>query len=146
MGFGGAVALLPIAHLRPHERTLPKKRREIQESISSSGVFRGPPILVESEHFIILDGHHRTAALKSLGCLFIPAILVSYSSVRVKPFSGQNLPRLKSLVIETALSGRLLPPKTTKHVYEAPEQVEFSVSFLKGQKFAQEENGSEKRK
>ncbi|MDK2464269.1 MAG: ParB N-terminal domain-containing protein [Candidatus Korarchaeota archaeon] len=110
------VSLVPIYSLRPHEMTIPARRRHLGREILEDGVLR-IPVLVDRQTGALLDGHHRLAALRSLGARAVPAALVNYSSpeVEVRP-RRLDVPVSKGLVRVTAASGRLLPPKTTRHV------------------------------
>ncbi|MFH0962244.1 MAG: ParB N-terminal domain-containing protein [archaeon] len=136
----GEVRLVPISDLKPHERTIPETLGELVRSISEKGFF-GPPVLIDSHSRAILDGHHRAGALRALGCFFAPAILVSYSQVRVIHFSDPSKEFPKALVFSAALSGKTFPPKTTRHIYPALEPVSFSLEILR----MSEKKGDEER-
>lgn len=75
------------------------------------------PVLADKKTFVLLDGHHRLLALKELGIRRIPALLVDYRGrdIKVKP-RRKKIPVNKKAVISNALSNKLFPPKTTKHV------------------------------
>lgn len=128
--FGGPL-LIALSRLRPHEETERANLSKIRESILRAGAFYGPPILVEAHRLIILDGHHRVAALRSLDCALVPAVLVEYSSVEVRHCSDIRRRFSKSCIIARALSGKPFPPKTTRHIYPAPAPVAYSLSFLR---------------
>ncbi len=117
------VSLVSISSLRPHERHLPFRREELRRQILEDGALR-VPVLVDGLTGALLDGHHRVAALRSLGAGLVPAAVVDYSSpeIEVRP-RRVDVPVSKALVRATARSGRLLPPKTTGHVLptELPE-------------------------
>ncbi len=106
--------LIPIGSLKPHERTMEPHVREIRRLIEESGVMK-EPIIVEGEHLIILDGHHRTEALRRIGAKAVPAVVVNYGEIRLLA-RRKSRPVTKELVVETALAGRVFPPKTTKHL------------------------------
>ena len=110
------ISLVPVSSLRPHETTIPARSRQLGREILEDGVLR-VPVLVDRQTGALLDGHHRVAALRSLGARVIPAALVNYSSpeVEVRP-RRLDVPVSKGLVRATAASGGLLPPKTTRHV------------------------------
>jgi hypothetical protein len=75
------------------------------------------PIAVDKKTYIILDGHHRLHALKKIGCKRIPVILFDYQSpeIEVLPHrEGETV--TKEMIIETALTGGRMPPKTSKHM------------------------------
>ncbi|MFH0961307.1 MAG: ParB N-terminal domain-containing protein, partial [archaeon] len=98
---------------RPHEMIRKGRLEEIRRKIKRSGIFR-EPIIVDRKDYIIIDGHHRTEALKKLGARKVPAILVDYGKVRLAS-RRKGLLVTKELVVETALAGKVFPPKTTRH-------------------------------
>ena len=64
---------------------------------------------------VILDGHHRWTALRLLGARLAPVLVVDYwRHVELGSWRpGVTVTRRE--VLEAAVSGRLLPPKTTRH-------------------------------
>jgi hypothetical protein len=119
MGF----QLVPIHELKEHEEIIPEHLRELREEIVSDGVLIRP-IAVTREHLIVLDGHHRLNILKELGCARIPAFLVDYRSPDVVVASWrEGVTITKEMVVEAALSGRVFPPKTTKHLVRVDGQL-----------------------
>lgn len=110
--------LVPIERLRSHEGLDPKLVAEIRESIGREGVLL-EPILVERRHDVILNGHHRVAALRELGCRRVPAYVVDYFDARIELTLWRHADVdsvTKEDVIERALRGNLFPPKTTRHI------------------------------
>ncbi len=76
--------LLDPKELSPHEdviETVLKKR--IAEVLESPYIY---PIIVEKDHKIVLDGHHRWYTFLQLGRR-VPAYLVSYSDVVLESWS-----------------------------------------------------------
>lgn len=113
--------LLPVETLRPHEETEPDRAAELVETLRSDGYIE-EPIVVDSRHRVILDGHHRYEALRRLGCQRIPAYLVDYGSpaVRVTLWDGADVEAVtKDDVLRRAGDGELFPPKTTRHRFDA---------------------------
>ncbi|MFA5076591.1 MAG: ParB N-terminal domain-containing protein [Patescibacteria group bacterium] len=112
------VIYLPIKKLKPHERISTRRVQQLIKYINGRGLFT-TPIIVEKNSKTILDGHHRVAALRLLGCSLVPAIMVDYRSQYIKVYLRHNhLPMelLKDLVIKTASNGVILPHKTTRHL------------------------------
>lgn len=117
-----AFALLEAGRLKPHERSIPELLKETTEAIRAEGFVRAP-ILVEARHHVILDGHHRYEALRSLGCSRIPVYLVDYAQddIQVETWPGAILDHVtKEEVLEKALKGEVFPPKTTRHLLKTP--------------------------
>ncbi|MEB3861039.1 MAG: ParB N-terminal domain-containing protein [Desulfurococcales archaeon] len=109
------VTLLPLDSLRPHEEILEDRVERIMRELEEKGV-QERPILVDAKTMIILDGHHRTEALRRLGARRIAAVLVDYDSDLVTVGSWRPEIRVtKDLVRHAGLTGRLLPPRTSRH-------------------------------
>ncbi len=127
------ILLVEIDRLRPHEEFVEEHVKELMEDIVKVNVLI-KPILVDSRTYIILDGHHRVEALKRLGSKYVPAVLVDYRSECIRVTSWRENVRVdKELVLRAGLSGKLLPPKTSRHMpcIEIPE-VNVPLSILKG--------------
>ena len=69
--------LVAVEKLRGHEQLRPDLLESLTNEIRADGALL-KPILVAETHYVILDGHHRYAALKALGCRRVPAFLVDY--------------------------------------------------------------------
>ena len=75
------------------------------------------PIAVDKKTYVILDGHHRLQALKRLGYTKIPVILIDYHSPNIKVLAQREGEMVtKDLVIQAALAGKRMPPKTSRHM------------------------------
>jgi SAM-dependent methyltransferase len=116
---------IEIERLRDHEEVEPDRVAQLAREIKRTR--RMQPILVEQRYHVVLDGHHRKAALRLLGLTKIPCLRVHYAQVGLA--SWRDLPVTKEEVIARALTGRKFPPKTTRHLYalDLPE-VELSLS------------------
>ncbi|WP_439506878.1 ParB N-terminal domain-containing protein [Sediminibacterium sp.] len=71
-------------------------------------------IIVCSKSMMIIDGHHRYHALKQFGIKKIPVTFINYSSPSIKAYFDDRI--LKSDIINIVNQGKLLPPKSSKHV------------------------------
>jgi len=110
------ICLINIEELKEHEEIRPDYLEELKNEILSDGILK-MPIAVDKKTYIILDGHHRLHALKKIGCKRIPVILFDYQSpeIEVLPHrEGESVN--KEMIIQTALAGRRMPPKTSKHM------------------------------
>ena len=110
------VCMVDLVALKEHEEIRPEYLEELKNEILSDGILK-MPIAVDKATYIILDGHHRLHALKKIGCRRIPVILFDYQSpeiVVVPHREGETV--TKEMVIQTALAGRRMPPKTSKHM------------------------------
>ena len=112
------LVVLDITVPRPHERTRPDLLAQLVEEIARDGVLK-VPVLVEREHHVILDGHHRWEALRRLGCRRIPAYVVDYASeeISLTTWPGAIVATVtKEEVVAHGVAGDLFPPKTTRHL------------------------------
>jgi len=110
------VCFVDLVELKEHEEIRPEYLEQLKDEILADGILK-MPIAVDKTTYIILDGHHRLHALKKIGCRRIPVILFDYQSseIEVVPHrDGETV--TKEMVIQTALKGRRMPPKTSKHM------------------------------
>ena len=71
---------LEIAELKsllPHEETVPAFLERLCQDIKKDGILKHP-IIIDRDSKAILDGNHRTAAMKKLGYDYIPVCTVDY--------------------------------------------------------------------
>ena len=110
--------LVELDRLKQHEEVDPTHLKELKEEIKSDKILK-LAIVVDKNTNVILDGEHRFNALKELGCKSIPVVYVDYNSpnIEVQSWRSNSNPKLtKKVVTEAGLSGRKLPPKTSKHM------------------------------
>lgn len=110
------VCLVDLVALKEHEQIRPEYLEQLKNEILSDGILK-MPIAVDKATYIILDGHHRLHALKKIGCRRIPVILFDYRSPEIEVIPHRDGETVtKEMVIQTALAGRRMPPKTSKHM------------------------------
>jgi hypothetical protein len=110
------ICLVDLDALKEHEQIRPDYLEQLKNEILSDGILK-MPIAVDKTTYIILDGHHRLRALRRIGCKRIPCILFDYQSPEIEVLpqrEGETV--TKEMIIETALAGRRMPPKTSKHM------------------------------
>ena len=123
--------LVPLDMLRVHEEICWNHLRRLIGDILRDGVLRRP-LLVEDRYLIILDGHHRYAALKILGASRAPVFPVEYDSPKVAVDSWRPGMRVtKEMVLEAGLKGKLLPFKTSRHILRGITVPEVNVPLRK---------------
>lgn len=105
--------LLPLTALRPHERVKERKVRDSLHIHVRWGRVRRR-IVVEHEHGVVLDGHHRLAVAHRLGLLRVPVVVVEAAKVPVV-WRSTSVPIDPATVVEAALSGVLMAPRSTMH-------------------------------
>jgi len=110
------IVFIRIEELREHEEIRPDYLEELKNEILSDGMLK-MPIAVDKSTCIILDGHHRLHALKKIGCKKIPVILVDYQSPEIEVIPWREGEKItKEMIIDTALTGKRMAPKTSKHM------------------------------
>ena len=115
-------AIVELRRLRGHERIRPSLLKQLTEQIRQDGVLKRP-ILVADGDWVILDGHHRAAALRSLGLRRITVYLVAYESDAVSVGTWPDAVVSVVSKAEVLRRGRerdLFPPKTTRHTLSVP--------------------------
>ncbi len=114
------VKLVKLEMLKEHEEIIPDHLIKMLLEFVSDGVLK-KPILVDKNTYIILDGHHRYHVIRYLGGRCIPALLIDYNSdiVTVTAWRKGEIVT-KDMVIKAGLSGRKLPPKTSRHIVKIP--------------------------
>jgi len=115
------VALIAIGKLRSHEAVSSKRVRELVERIRKDGCLKNP-VVADQETLVVLDGHHRVAALKRLGVKKAPVSLVDYKNGEVRVYLRQKeilMKLIKEAVIQKGLSGEVFPAKTTRHLIQS---------------------------
>ena len=110
------IVFIRIEELREHEEIRPDYLDELKNEILSDGMLK-MPIAVDRSTYIILDGHHRLHALKKIGCKKIPVILVDYQSTEIEVIPWREGEKItKEMIIDTALTGKRMRPKTSRHM------------------------------
>ena len=126
-------ALVPIRDLKTHEEAEPDRVRRVMKQMRSTGVVK-KAIIVDSASMVVLDGVHRLGALKMLGAVRAPAWLIDYSDEGVVVLSRDRKSQVpKELVIQAAVFGPKLPPKTTRHMVKGKDGALVHISRIEGE-------------
>lgn len=119
------IVFMPIEQLKPHEEGSPLYLELLKHEIIRDGVLKYP-IVADEKTLVILDGMHRWLALQSLGYKRIPVLLVNAlenPKIRIgtrrvhRYISDPNTHITAKEVIEAGVSGKLMPPRTTRHFF-----------------------------
>lgn len=108
--------LVPLDRLRPHEAFDQAGVDAIIADLHHRRVFHEPIWVARGSH-VILNGHHRWAAMRAIGARRIPAWVFDYlgdDSIHLDRWTPGE-PISKREVVEAGTSGRLFPQKTTRH-------------------------------
>lgn len=112
------ITLVNIRNLIAHERVDAARLREVRTNMRVQQVIRRPVIVDRASH-VILDGHHRVRVLRELGAKRVPVLYVRYqdAGICVQLRRKEMLSAiLKRYVVEMAVTGKLFPSKTTRHI------------------------------
>ncbi len=89
------IAIIDIGSIHMHEETIPEVVQALAADLLKDSVLRHP-VIVDEKTIVVLDGMHRAAALRAIGCVRIPVCFVDYDnpSIRVdtwyRAFSKQD--------------------------------------------------------
>jgi len=81
---------IDVDRLLPHEEIVTERLHTMKKFIEKTGVIDLPIIIASipgTHKYLIVDGHHRWAALRDLGARKVPSIIVDYFSDSVKVFT-----------------------------------------------------------
>jgi len=113
--------LVAIETVKLHEEVIPARVDEVADDIKKRGIVL-EPIVVDDKHHIVLNGHHRLAALRKLGAKRIPAFVVPYEAtyITVDRWPGSTWYKktvTKEDVLEAGLTQKLMTPHTSRHKF-----------------------------
>lgn len=111
------VKLIHIDDLKAHEQTSADLSEGLVKYAKNLPQIVLPAIIVESKYNIVIDGHHRLSLFRSAGMSIVPVVVVNYAheDILVNP-PNSPVQTSKEGVVSTAVSGKFLPPKSTRHM------------------------------
>ena len=115
---GMEVELVPLEVLRPHEQVIERKVDQLERMTHRWNAYT-KPLLLDRTTGTILDGHHRYQVAQRIDLQCVPCVLINYLEddsidLDLWPNSGRDSIS-KQDVVDAALSGELMPPKTSRH-------------------------------
>jgi uncharacterized protein YqiB (DUF1249 family) len=122
-------AIVDMSELKEHEKIDLKHLEKLKKRIELDGVLK-MGIVADKMYNIIIDGHHRFTSLKKLGYRKIPVVFVDYyaSEIIVRPWRD-GMKVTKEMIVKAGLTGKKLPPKTSKHMIRINNRLEH-ISIL----------------
>jgi len=120
-----------LKDLKEHEQTEPIRLEIMKEIIKSDGVLK-VSIAVDRKTNVVIDGHYRLNALKSLGAKRIPVTYFDYQDPEIKVLTWRKNENItKEQVIQAAMTGKKFPPKSSKHMIVCNGEVLHISNFEK---------------
>ena len=112
------VELVPLELLRPHEEIIMKKVNQLEKMTHRWNAYT-KPLLLDRNTGKILDGHHRYEVAQRLKLKCVPCVMIDYLNddsieLDIWPNCGRET-ITKQEVIDSALTGELFSPKTSRH-------------------------------
>lgn len=108
---------MDIKELRAHEHVDIERVNDLVKKIKKSKIWK-TPIIIDGKTNIIMDGHHRVNAANIIGLNFIPCYIAEYSDDNLDVVSWETGSKInQSIIIDAVKKERLLPKKTTKHIF-----------------------------
>jgi len=75
--------IIPLEKLRPHEEIIPYNLQKLREAMLNLGRLVDP-LIVDSKHYIVIDGNHRRKVLEAIECPNSVCQLVDYESPEIR--------------------------------------------------------------
>lgn len=114
---GRVVSAVPVAGLVPHEEHDERRALRLARHIGRAEVWTAP-LVAERDSLVVMDGHHRLRAARALGLLVLPVVLLVYEDAGVTLQAWRKGEAWSpAAVLSLGRSGRLLPRKTTRHLF-----------------------------
>jgi histidinol-phosphate/aromatic aminotransferase/cobyric acid decarboxylase-like protein len=106
---------IPLNLIKSHEEHIIERKNNLLNYLSANDYFVLPSIILDMKNFVVLDGHHRLNILKELGKTEEYVLLVNYNSNHIIPHVSNQI--TKEEIINAGISGKLVPPKSSKHMF-----------------------------
>ena len=121
--------LIELNKLKQHEKIDEARYSELLRDIQINGYVE--PVIVDKNTLIILDGHHRSAVLKSMAFTNIPVHLIDYRSKEVEVSSWRKDENItKDEVVTMGISKNLFPSKTSKHLFNHIKNIKVQLTEI----------------
>lgn len=114
--------LIDINILRPHEQIDPIRLEEIKKQLIKDGIQR-EPIIIEGNHLIVLDGHHRIRALKDLGYSKVVAHKINYNDSDLILKTWHPVIKGSEKELQTTLHSHIASSDTKQILFRCPKLI-----------------------
>lgn len=121
------ITYLESDKLLPHEHIDLNQVKNVLDSLETEKILKNA-VVIDKKSWLILDGHHRFAALKKIWIKYIPTLSVDYNSDDIKLwFWREWFNDSKQQIIENAKKWILYPIKTTKHTFNISTEINLEI-------------------
>ena len=121
------IKYIKFEDLVPHEQTDQEQVMNVLHSLKTQKILKNA-VVIDTNSKLILDWHHRFAALRKLWVKYIPTLSVDYSSDDINLwFWREWFSDSKQQIIENARKWILYPVKTTKHTFNVSTEINLEI-------------------
>ena len=120
-----------VNHLKPLEGFISTRADDLYKEISMSGIWT-TPLVIDNEHGLIMDGHHRHQVAMRLGLIYVPVVAWNYNQVDVWSLRDTEEVTVKR-ILQNYKDGIMYPNKTAKHgfPFSIESNLEINIDELK---------------
>lgn len=120
-----------VNHLKPLEGFISTRADDLYKEISMSGIWT-TPLVIDNEHGLIMDGHHRHQVAIRLSLIYVPVVAWSYSQVDVWSLRDTEEVTVER-ILQNHIDGIIYPNKTAKHgfPFSIESNLEIQIDELK---------------
>lgn len=120
-----------VKQLKPLEGFISDKVNNLFNEISQSRIWT-TPLVIDNQHGLIMDGHHRHQVSIRLGLTYVPVIAWNYNQLDVWSLRDTEEVTVKR-IIQNYKEGILYPNKTAKHSFpfSIESNLEINIDELK---------------
>ena len=125
------VVFARVSELKPIEGYIAERVDELFEKISVSRIWT-TPLVIDNQHGLIMDGHHRHQVSIRLGLVYVPVIAWNYDRVDVWSLRDTEVVTVRK-ILENYSHGVIYPNKTAKHdfPFSVKSNLEINIDELK---------------
>jgi hypothetical protein len=120
-----------VDQLKPLEGFISARVDDLFNEISRSGIW-STPLVIDNQHGLIMDGHHRHQVSMRLGLIYVPVVAWNYNQVDVWSLRDTEEVTVKR-ILQNYKEGIIYPNKTAKHgfPFSIESNLEINIDELK---------------
>jgi L-serine kinase (ADP) len=120
-----------VNQLKPLEGFISTRADDLYKEIFRSGIWT-TPLVIDNQHGLIMDGHHRHQVAMRLGLIYVPVVAWNYNQVDVWSLRDTEEVTVKR-ILQNYKDGIIYPNKTAKHgfPFSIESNLEINIDELK---------------